>query len=73
MDELLIFLAITGIYIVQNTMVRGGGEKAGWGKKMKMKSSGKKIKKEREKGRKNKKKKGKKKGRKLKEKRGKRP
>ena len=39
-----------GIYILQNTMVGGGGGMAGWGEKMKMESQGKKFKKWREKG-----------------------
>ena len=50
-----------GVYIMQNTMVVGGRGDGRWGKKSKMKSWGKLLKK------------GKKKGGKLHEKKGKRP
>ena len=43
-------LMIKGVYIFQKTLVGGGGM-AGWGKKLKLKSQGKKIKKGKEKGR----------------------
>ena len=42
-----------GVYIFQNTMVRGGGKKNGWlGKKNEIEELGKKNKKGKEKGRK---------------------
>ena len=42
-----IFNSTTGVYILQNTMVVGGGEKNGcWEKKMKTEGVGEKIEKE---------------------------